>query len=80
MVAKRPTMFRRIRIRAGSANFYPHNTPSVLSKHMRQTLPFQSVAVLLVVSPISYADQHNTTFVNGFKARRPDYKRPQDRS
>ncbi len=33
------TMFRRIRVRAGSANFYTHNTPSVLPKHTRQTLP-----------------------------------------
>ncbi len=45
------TMFRRIRIRAGSANFYTHNTPSVFPKDTRHTLPFQSVAVLLVVSP-----------------------------
>ena len=44
-------MFRRIRIRAGSANFYMHNRPSVLPKHTRQTLLFQSVAVLLVVGP-----------------------------
>src|SRR5688572_655013 len=44
-------MFRRIRIRAESANFYAHNTPSVLPKQTRQTLPFQSVTVLLVVGP-----------------------------
>ena len=44
-------MFRRICIRARSANFYTHNTPSVLPKLMRQTLPFQSVEVLLVVGP-----------------------------
>ncbi len=39
-------MFRRIYIRAGSANFYTHNRLSVFPKHTRQTLPFQSVAVL----------------------------------
>ena len=72
-------MFRRIRIRAGSANFYPHNTPLVLPKHTRQTLPFQSVAVLLVVSPISYADQHNSTSVRGLKVHLPDYERLQSR-
>ena len=44
-------MFRPIHRRAGSANFCPYNTPSVLLKHTRQTLSFQSVAVLLVVSP-----------------------------
>ena len=42
-------MFRWIRIRAESAKFYTHNRPSVLPKHTRRTLPFQSVAVLLVV-------------------------------
>jgi hypothetical protein len=46
---KPPTMIRRIRIRAGSAHFYPYNTPSVLLKYSRYTLPFQSVAVLVVV-------------------------------
>lgn len=53
-------MIRRIRIRTGSANFYTHNTQSVLPKHARQTLPFQSVTFFLVVSPTSYADLHNT--------------------
>jgi hypothetical protein len=33
----------------------------VLLKHTRQTLPFQPVAVLVVVSTRSYADPHNTT-------------------
>jgi hypothetical protein len=32
-------MFRLIRIRAGSANFYMHNRPSVIPKHTQQTLP-----------------------------------------
>ena len=53
-----------------------HNTPSVFPKHTRQTLPFQSVAVLLVVSPTSYADPHNSTSVKGFKVRPAEYERP----
>ena len=73
-------MYRRIRITAGSANFYTHNTPSVFLKHTRQTLPFQSVAVLLVVSPTFYADPHNSTSVGGVKVHPEDYERPQSRS
>jgi hypothetical protein len=69
-------MFKWIRIRAGSANFYPHNTLSVLPKHTRHTLPFQSVVVLLVVSPISYADPHNSTSVRGFKVHRSGLRTP----
>ena len=73
----RPTMFRRIRIRAGSANFNPHNTSSVLPKHTRQTLPFQSVVVLVVVSTTSYADPHNSTSVRRFKVHPADCEHPQ---
>jgi len=75
-------MFRRIRIRAGSANFCPYNTPSVLLKHTRQTLPFQPVAGLVVVITASYADPHNNTSLRGSKsfqrtanARRVAYSR-----
>lgn len=62
------TMFRRIRVRAGSANFCPCNTPSVFLKHTRQTLPFQPVAVLVVVITTSYADPHNNTSLRNSKS------------
>jgi len=69
-------MFRRIRIRAGSANFYPYNMSSVFLKHMRQTLPFQSVVVLVVMSTTSCADPHNSTSVRGFKVHPADCEHP----
>ena len=65
-------MFRRIRIRAGSAHFYPYNTPSVLLKYTRYAFPFQQVAVLVVVTTTSYADRHNTPSLDGFMARPED--------
>jgi hypothetical protein len=68
-------MFRRIRIRAGSANFCPYNTPSVLLKHTRQILPFQPVAVLVVVMTTSYADQPNTISLRGLTVRPADCER-----
>jgi len=70
------TMFRRIRIRAGSANLYPYNMPSGFLKHTGQTLPFQSVVVLVVVSTTSYADPHNRTSVRRFKVHPADCERP----
>ena len=64
------TMFRPIRIRTGSANLWPYNTPSVLLKHTRHTVPFQPVVVLEIVITISYADPHYPTSLRGFAARR----------
>ena len=43
-------MIRRIRLRAGSANFCPYNTPSVLLKHTRHTLPFHQLQSLWSLS------------------------------
>jgi hypothetical protein len=63
-------MIRRIRIRAGSASFCPYHTPSVLLKHTRHTLPFQPVAMLVVVITTSHVDSHSTPPHHSHKGRR----------
>ncbi len=69
-------MFRRIRIRAGSANFCPYNTPSNFLRNTPFMSPFQCVAPKGLFIVASYADRHKTTSLNGLTSRPADCEHP----
>ena len=52
-------MFRRIRIRAGSANVCPYNTPSIFLKNTSKAFSVQLLATTVPFMTASYADWPN---------------------
>ena len=53
-------MFRRIRIRARPASFCSYHTPSIFPKNTPSSFSFQTVAIMSLFIPGSYADRpHN---------------------
>ena len=69
-------MFRRIRIRDGSADFCPYNTPLLRVNNTPEPLPFQWVATVEPFITASYADPHNIPSLKGFTSRPADCGHP----
>ena len=67
------TMFRRIRLRAGPAHFYPYNMPSKLENNTPQFLIFQMVARFRSIITRSYRDRDNTPFLPKYNANTSIY-------